>query len=205
MDEGSVDVSDERALGYREFGDPNGQPVVTCHGGLVCSLDVAPFHDAARELGVRIISPDRPGIALSDPASGRTTADWADDVCALIDALGVARTAVLGWSMGGQYALACAARIEDRVTRTVVIAGAVPLDDDTAFAELNSMDRRFTHHRAHARLALRVAGRGARPPDRRTAVRRTVVDLDSARGAGRRGGARVPVPGPATLRTEARR
>ncbi len=149
MDEGSIDVGDERALGYRELGDPNGQPVVNCHGGLVCGLDIAPFHDAARELGVRIISPDRPGIALSDPAPGRTTADWADDVRALIDALGVARTAVLGWSMGGQYALACAARLHDRVTRTVVIAGAVPLDDETAFAELNSIDRRFTRLAQH--------------------------------------------------------
>ena len=149
MDERSIDVGDERALGYREFGDPNGQPVVNCHGGLVCGLDVAPFHEGARELGVRIISPDRPGIALSDPAPGRTTADWADDVRALIDALGVARTAVLGWSMGGQYALACAARLNDRVTRTVVIAGAVPLDDETAFAELNSMDRRFTRLAQH--------------------------------------------------------
>lgn len=57
MDEGSVDVGDERALGYREFGDPNGQPVVNCHGGLVCGLDVAPFHDAALELGARLELP----------------------------------------------------------------------------------------------------------------------------------------------------
>jgi hypothetical protein len=54
MDERSIDVGDERALGYRESGDPNGQPVINCHGGLVCGLDAAPFHDAALELGARL-------------------------------------------------------------------------------------------------------------------------------------------------------
>ncbi len=121
-----------------------GSPSSTATAGWSAASTLRPSTRGRAKLGVRIISPDRPGIALSDPAPGRTTADWADDVRALIDVLGVARTAVLGWSMGGQYALVCAARLNDRVTRTVVIAGAVPLDDETAFAELNSMDRRFT-------------------------------------------------------------
>jgi pimeloyl-ACP methyl ester carboxylesterase len=73
---------------------------------------------------------------------------------------------VLGWSMGGQYALACAARIPDRVTRTVLIAGAVPLDDDTAFSALNAMDRRLTrlsqHHPHVARTTFRTLGEIAR-------------------------------------------
>ena len=70
MDELTVDVGNGRALGYREYGAPDGRPVVNCHGGLVCGLDVASYGDAARDLGVRIISPDRPGIASSDPAPG---------------------------------------------------------------------------------------------------------------------------------------
>jgi pimeloyl-ACP methyl ester carboxylesterase len=162
----TIALGDGRALGYREFGDASGSPVVNCHGGLLCGLDVAAFDDAARQLGVRILSPDRPGIGASDPLPDRTTAAWADDVAALLDALGIERTAVLGWSMGGQYALACAARIPERVVRTVVIAGAVPLDDDVAFGELNAMDRRLTrlsqHHPHVARTTFRTLGEMAR-------------------------------------------
>ena len=147
--EGSIEVVPGRILGYREFGDPNGRPVVNCHGGLLCGLDVAPFEPAARALGVRIVSPDRPGIGLSGPLPGRGTLDWAKDVRALLDALDIPRAAVLGWSMGGQYALACAAAVPERVTRVGVIACAVPLDDDVAFAQLNAMDRRLTRLAEH--------------------------------------------------------
>jgi pimeloyl-ACP methyl ester carboxylesterase len=64
--------------------------------------------------------------------------------------------------MGGQYALACAARLHARVTRAVVIAGAVPLDDESAFAQLNAMDRRLTklsvHHPHVARSVFKALG-----------------------------------------------
>jgi pimeloyl-ACP methyl ester carboxylesterase len=133
-----------RTLGYHEYGDPEGTPVVSCHGGMVCGLDVAPWSEDARELGLRLVSPDRPGLGESTAVPGRTTGDWADDVEDLVTALGIDRFGVLGWSMGGQYALACAARLGARVRKTVVLAGALPLDDDATFLELNEMDKRFT-------------------------------------------------------------
>jgi pimeloyl-ACP methyl ester carboxylesterase len=158
----TIELGDGRTLGYREFGDPSGSPVVSCHGGLVCGLDVAAWSDDAAAAGVRIISPDRPGLGRSDPSPGRTTGDWAEDVGALLDALDLPRAAVLGWSMGGQYALACAARLPERVDRVVVVAGAVPLDDEGAFAELNAMDRRLTrlsqHHPHVARSVFKTLG-----------------------------------------------
>ena len=161
----TIELDGGRSLGYREYGSPDGTPVVNCHGGLLCGLDVAAFDDTASDLGVRIVSPDRPGIGRSGAKLHRSTGDWADDVAALLDALAIDRAAVLGWSMGGQYALACAARIPDRVTRTVVIAGAVPLDDD-AFSQLNAMDRRFTrlsqHHPHLASTTFKTLGEIAR-------------------------------------------
>lgn len=144
-----LQLTDGRALEYREYGDPAGRPVINCHGGLLCGLDVAPFDDAARDAGIRLVSPDRPGLNGSDPLADRTTANWADDVRELADALGLERFGVLGWSMGGQYALACATQLADRVDRTVVIAGALPLDDDATFGELNAMDQRLTKLSVH--------------------------------------------------------
>src|SRR4029079_842697 len=47
-----------RTLGYREYGDPDGAPVVNCHGGTLCGLDLAAWSEAARALGVRVVSPD---------------------------------------------------------------------------------------------------------------------------------------------------
>jgi hypothetical protein len=61
---------------------------------------------------VRMIAVDRPGYGLSTYSPNRRCiADFADDIVALADHLHVRRFAVVGWSSGGCYALACAARI----------------------------------------------------------------------------------------------
>jgi pimeloyl-ACP methyl ester carboxylesterase len=76
---------------------------------------------AAREVGVRLIAVNRPGYGLSDAheSDHRTVAE---DVAAVADLLGVERYAVLGMSLGGPYALACAARRPDRVRAAGVVA-----------------------------------------------------------------------------------
>jgi len=131
-------------LAFTELGDPTGFPVVNCHGGLTGRLDVSAAHDTARRLGVWLISPDRPGIGASEPAPDRTLLDWADDVGALADLLGIDQLSVMGWSMGGPYAAACAYGLPDRVHRAAIIAGCPPLDDPARFAELPRMDVTFT-------------------------------------------------------------
>lgn len=136
----SVDLADGRQLSYREYGDPGGVAVLNCHGGLVCGSDIAPAHDTARELGLRIISPDRPGIGLSSPKPGRRTVDWADDVQQLLDALNIQRCAVFGWSMGAQYALAVAAALPAQVSNAVIVAGTPELEP-ARLPDLNGMDR----------------------------------------------------------------
>lgn len=165
-DAATIQLDDGRTLGYREYGDPGGRPVLNCHGGLLCGLDVAPFDGPARALGLRIISPDRPGLGRSSSAPGRVTADWSSDVRQLLASLDVDRCGVLGWSMGGQYALACAAGLPDVVERTTVIAGCLPLDGPGTFDQLNDMDRRFTrlaqHHPHVATETFRALGELAR-------------------------------------------
>ncbi len=183
----SVRLRDGRALAYEEFGDPAGFAVLNCHGGLLCRLDVEPVAEVAAELGVRIVSPDRPGVGRSDRRPGASTADWADDAEQLLDSRGIERCAVMGWSAGGQYALGVAAKLGARVTHTAVIAGCVPLDDRVRRRELSKLDRRFVMLStklpwiAHGVFA--AVGRSAtRHPDR--ATKRSVAGLpDTERDA----------------------
>ena len=78
------------------------------------------------ELGVRLITFDRPGYGGSDRLESRMVADVVPDVCAIADALEIDRFAVLGRSGGGPHALACAALLPERVTRAGVLVSLAP-------------------------------------------------------------------------------
>jgi pimeloyl-ACP methyl ester carboxylesterase len=131
-------------MGYAQYGTVDGFPIVNAHGGLACRLDVAAADAVAAETGVRLISPDRPGVGLSAPLPDRTVLDWANDVAELVDQIDVDRFAVMGWSMGGQYAAALGHALPHRVTRVAIIAGALPLTEPGVFDELPAMDRFLT-------------------------------------------------------------
>jgi pimeloyl-ACP methyl ester carboxylesterase len=65
--------------------------------------------------------------------------DWADDVAALTDALGIARFAIVGFSMGSVYALACAHRLPERVTKIALAGALAPLDAPGVTEGMSSM------------------------------------------------------------------
>lgn len=48
------------------------------------------------------------------------------DVRALADRLELEKFSLLGWSMGGQYAMACAYALAERVHHTAIIASCLP-------------------------------------------------------------------------------
>jgi pimeloyl-ACP methyl ester carboxylesterase len=139
-----IRLRDGRRLSYATFGNPAGAVVINAHGGLVCRLDVATAHEAASAAGIRLISPDRPGVGRSDPHPGRTVLDWTSDVTELLGQLEVDGFAAMGWSMGGQYAAALGFALPSRVSRVAIVAGALPLDGPGAFAQLPFMDRAYT-------------------------------------------------------------
>jgi len=125
-----------RRLGFREIGCTTGFPVLSFHGGLSCSSEMLFAEQICRDLGVRLIAVDRPGIGGSDLLPGRRLLDWPDDVAALADGLDLGPFAVFGWSAGGPYALACGFALPDRVTRVGCAAGMAPLDGPGGVAEL---------------------------------------------------------------------
>ena len=120
-------LPDGRRLGYTEFGDPLGIPLCAFHGTPGSRFMFRLVHETARHLGLRIIAPDRPGFGLSDYQENRTLADWADDVRALADKLGLVRFGVAGISGGGHYVAACAALLPERVTAAALVSPVGPL------------------------------------------------------------------------------
>ena len=115
-----------RQVAVTEFGDPSGRPVFLMHGTPGSRLGPVPRPFRLYELGVRLITFDRPGYGGSDRLVARTVADVVPDVRAIADALDIERFAVLGRSGGGPHALACAALLPDRVTRAGVLVSLAP-------------------------------------------------------------------------------
>ncbi|WP_150252962.1 alpha/beta fold hydrolase [Nocardiopsis deserti] len=105
---GYVTLPDGRALAWSEWGTPGGTPVLLCPGAATGRSLGFGVH-LLTGLGARLVSVDRPGLGASDPAPGRTLADFAEDVRALAGPLRLGRPAVVGNSQGAPFALACAA------------------------------------------------------------------------------------------------
>lgn len=121
-------VVEGRALAVDIAGAPDGKPVFLLHGTPGSRHGPRPRGIVLYRLGVRLISYDRPGYGGSDRHIGRTVADAATDVAAIADALNIDRFGVVGRSGGGPHALACAARLNDRVEKAAVLVGLAPSD-----------------------------------------------------------------------------
>ncbi|WP_314146707.1 alpha/beta hydrolase [uncultured Leifsonia sp.] len=124
---GSLALPDGRALRFFDTGGADDAPVLVWHHGTPqTGAVIAPIAEAAARRGVRVVSAARPGYPGSDPLPGRTVADAAADVIALLDALGVDRFVTAGASGGGPHALACADLAPRRTAAVVTLAGIAP-------------------------------------------------------------------------------
>jgi pimeloyl-ACP methyl ester carboxylesterase len=128
-------------VAFSEYGDVNGQPVMFCHGWPSSRLMAQFIDDAARELRVRIIAPDRPGIADSSLVSNRTVLDWPPLVSELADFLQLKQFRVLGISGGAPYAYALAWALPERVRAIAVVSGAPAIAELTDHSGLLALYR----------------------------------------------------------------
>jgi pimeloyl-ACP methyl ester carboxylesterase len=116
-------------LAFCEYGNAAGTPVFFFHGW-PSSRTMAELADrAARDLHVRIISPDRPGIRDSSFQEDRKLIDWPDNVQQLADHLDLDRFHVLAVSGGAPYTYATAWKIPERVRAVAIASGAPPIFD----------------------------------------------------------------------------
>ncbi len=117
------------SVAVAEYGDPAGAPVFFCHGWPSSRTMAGLTDTAARELNLRIISPDRPGIRNSSLQRERKLLDWPPVLAELADKLGISEFRVLGISGGAPYALAAAWAMPERVRAIAVVSSAPPLTD----------------------------------------------------------------------------
>jgi pimeloyl-ACP methyl ester carboxylesterase len=173
-------LPDGRRLGYAEWGDPNGWPTLFFHGTPSSRLGLEWAEATAVEAGARVLSIDRPGHGLSDPAPRRTLLDWSRDVSAFADEVGLDTFSVSGWSGGGPYVLACAYAIPDRLNGAAVLSGCGPLDTPAARRTSSDLDRTMLALSKRAPLAARILLKPAVLAARRTprlAVKSVEQDL----------------------------
>jgi len=144
----TVVLPDGRQLSFAQWGAPGDPALIFMHGWPGSRLGGRLLASAARRANVRLIVPDRPGMGRSDPHPGRSLLDGARDTAALADRLGLDRFAVVGYSGGAGFALACAFLLPDRLSHVAVASGLGPLETRQVRRALPS----------HLRLTFSVVG-----------------------------------------------
>lgn len=127
MTDQTIILSSGRKLGFAEYGSPKGVPLFFYHGWPSSRTQAELLHGIGVDFGLRIISPDRPGLGLSEFQPDRRLLDWPPVLEELAAHLGVQKFHVLGVSGGGPYVLATAHAMPERVLSATVICGAPPL------------------------------------------------------------------------------
>lgn len=199
-------LPDGRRVACAEYGDISGLPVLALHGTPGSRLMFALADRAARDRGIRLIAPERPGYGLSDYRRSETLAQIAEDLSAVADAYGLGRFAVIGVSGGGPYAVAAAAAMPDRISLLALVAPIGEVADGqlrlSRFQRL--LFRRVAYRPWATRLffrrlrsmvfkspdsAYRWLMRRVRAPDRELLARSSVrISLQAAMGEGLRPG-----------------
>lgn len=149
-------------VGYYEYGDPLGKPVLVFHGTPACGAGFGFADAAAGERHLRLIAPDRPGIGRSSRRASWTVGDYPTMVTAFADAMNIKRFGVWGYSGGGPYAVACAAKLGNRVEAAAVASGMGEVGVFAKPADFEKTDRQMLElavkHPAIARRIMGMAG-----------------------------------------------
>jgi len=125
-------LKDGRVLEVQVSGPAEGVPLVWHHGTPGCAYQSEARQRACAERGLRLVSYSRAGAGGSTRHAGRSVADVAPDIAAVLDHLGAERCLTGGQSGGGPHALATGALLPDLVAAVIVGCGVRPYVDDRA-------------------------------------------------------------------------
>jgi pimeloyl-ACP methyl ester carboxylesterase len=128
-----------RRLEVQEYGDPAGHPAIFFHGLIGSHHQASYIDEQAKQAGLRLIAPNRPGVGGSDFARRKTPLEAVPDVEDLAAALNLSEFSVIGISGGTPYALATLYRLGRQVSTATIISGMGP---SALPGALRGMDRR---------------------------------------------------------------
>ncbi len=134
-------LGDGRVIGFREYGAADGLPILCFHGTPGSRFMFQIAAEFAHENGLRLIAPERAGFGLSSFAKARALGNTADEMGALLDALGVERVAVAAVSGGAPFAVAFAARRPERVSAMGLVSPVGPFAGPEAPARIGPAHR----------------------------------------------------------------
>jgi pimeloyl-ACP methyl ester carboxylesterase len=189
-------LRDGRKLEVQEYGDPAGHPAFFFHGLIGSHHQASYVAEQARQSGLRIIAPNRPGVGRSEFADRSTPLDAVADVEDIAAALQLGEFSLIGISGGAPYALAGLYRLGSRVRTVTLISGMGPMRLSGALQGMDVRRRLFLEAGSrYPQVALRAFRRAsdrfrADPngfldrliatwsfPDRKLFQRREVFDL----------------------------
>lgn len=119
-------LSDGRAFAWRDYGDPQGKPVLGVMQDIGSSLLTRGTDALARDLGLRLVVPERAGAGRSDPHPRFSFAAAAADYVELCRALGLDGLQVVSVVDGAPYGIETARQLGDSVSRILMVSGRVP-------------------------------------------------------------------------------
>lgn len=137
-------ATDRLTLHTLQWGRPGAPALVCLHG---TSMQASAWSALGTALAGRfhVVAVDMRGHGQSEqPATGYALTDYAEDLRALLDALGLQHASFIGSSLGTQVAIAFAARHPQRVQRLV-------LSDPSCLIDQQAIDRYVALHRTRPR------------------------------------------------------
>ena len=121
----TVELRDGRLFDVRVSGPEDGTPWIFHHGTPASVVPTKEMERAAHARGLRLVTMSRAGYGISSRHRGRRVVDVVTDTAEVLTWLRADRCLTAGWSGGGPYTLACAARLH-AVAGILVIAGVAP-------------------------------------------------------------------------------
>jgi pimeloyl-ACP methyl ester carboxylesterase len=152
-------LKDGRTLAYEDVGAISGVPIFFQHGTSDSRLCMNPDEDCLKELGIRLITTDRPGVGGSTFKKGRSLLDWADDIEQLADHLKVNNFIVAGHSGGGPHALAIAYKLGQRVSKIGLASPLAPFDEPGNKKLVKDKDLKLIFRLKHLKFLANEAGK----------------------------------------------
>ncbi len=145
-------LPDGRQIEYSDFGARDGTTcILWYHDQAFGDVWFKEPVDLAKKKGIRIIGPLRPGFGKTTvyPGEASEPRDFAPDVRALLDHLGIERVALVASSSGLVHGLAAAALMPERIASITACHPLLPVLEDADLEGTNGYNYLLPHARLH--------------------------------------------------------